>query len=672
MSLSCDRINACVIIPVFNHARTVGEVVKGSLEHSRTVLVCDDGSSDGSGDRAREAGGTLLVHPQNLGKGAALKTLFAEAARLGFRYVICLDADGQHFPSDIPVIVDAVAEDPGCVVVGSRDLAAAGAPGSSQFGRKFSNFWMWFEGDVRIEDSQSGFRAYPIPEALRLGGRRVRYDFEIEILLRSAWAGLPIHSAKIGVLYPKDRVTHFKAFKDNVRISLLNTLTCLRLLLPLPLAPLIRERPHRPGLSLDALRRWVWLGGAGPLHRAGAAALGAAFGLWGALASAVMGAGAVPAAAATLLWRIEAFSAWPWWLRGFLASLGGFAFGWLESALRARQVRRASEASPRPWTGRRRGGVVGNGFFIVLLKLFGPRPAYWFLYPVTAYFVLAAPEARRAGLQYLARVLGPSRGFASIRRAYRHLLAFAHTILDRAIFGIIGPSAFHLEEDGIHHIVEASGSGKGSILLTAHVGNWDFAGAMLRGQLKAPLSIVAYENEAAAIQKLLDRPQQHFRVNVLKVGGGELGALDILRALREGHMVAMQGDRTLDERVAVVDFFGAPAAFPVGPFVMAALSGAPMIATFSVQEGKSGHYRMKAFPPQTYRFERGRGRDEQLRDWVQDYARKMESLLREHPYQWFNFYDFWAVHRPSAIEAPAAPRPALPAPSPDAHAAQGS
>lgn len=294
---TCERLGACVIIPVYNHARTVGDVVKGSLVHAATVLVCDDGSSDGSGEAARAAGATLLIHPQNQGKGAALRTLFDEALRRGFRYAICLDADGQHFPDDIPALVEAAVQTPGSLVVGARDLAAAGAPGSSQFGRKFSNFWVWFEGGERVDDSQSGFRAYPLPEVPKVAGRRTRYDFEVEILLRAAWAGVPLRSVPIRVLYPKDRVTHFRPWADNVRISLLNTLTCLKLLLPLPLAPLLRERARRPGLSLDALRRWAWLGGPGPLWRA-AAPLLTMLGPWGVVAAAVLGVGAVPTAIA--------------------------------------------------------------------------------------------------------------------------------------------------------------------------------------------------------------------------------------------------------------------------------------------------------------------------------------------------------------------------------------
>src|SRR5215510_13252131 len=265
--LSCDQAGACVVIPAYNHARTVGGVVQGALEHASTVLVCDDGSTDGSGEAAEKAGGILLRHETNRGKGVALRTLLEEASRRGFRYAISLDADGQHFPADLPVFARRASEEPGALFIGARDLCAARAPPSSEFGRRFSNFWLWFESSWRVDDSQCGYRAYPLPETLQLATNRHRYDFEVEVLLRAAWAGLALRSVPVGVVYPADRVTHFRPFADNARISLLNLVSCFRLIMPLPLAKRLRPIPHRPGLSLFALRRWAWLGARGPIFR---------------------------------------------------------------------------------------------------------------------------------------------------------------------------------------------------------------------------------------------------------------------------------------------------------------------------------------------------------------------------------------------------------------------
>ena len=646
----CDAIGGCVVIPVFNHAATVGDVVRGALEHAHTVIVCDDGSTDGSGAAAQGAGAQLLTHPVNQGKGAALRTLLAEAHRKGFRYAVSLDADGQHFPKDIAAIVEVAKKDPGSLVIGARDLAAAGAPGSSQFGRKFSNFWVWFESGQRVDDSQSGFRAYPLPETLALMGSRSRYDFEVEVLLRASWAGLTLRSTPIGVLYPKDRITHFRPVADNVRISLLNIFTIVRLLLPIPLAPLLRERPRWPGLSWYALRRWAWLGGTGPVWRTLTAAIVMA---WlrqtggvdstAVLASAAAGVGAVPTLAAAFAFRMLCAPQLPANTDPELTLYGGaFTFGVLEMLWRRRSIRSAQLASPRQWDGKLRGGKAGHFFFVNLLKVIGKWPAYAVLPFVSGYFLfVASPEGRRASFQFLDRAIGPASGLKAVFRSWRHMLEFARTIVDRVVLGLEGPKSFTRTSTGFEKIRDAAERKQGVILLTAHLGSYEAATGMLGDRITVPFDIVAYEGEDAEVREAIERSSDKFKPNVLSVGKGELGALDIMRALRAGHVVALQGDRTVDERTVEVDFLGAPARFPVGPFVLAALTGAPMIATFNVQTALRT-YDLSAFDPESYAFDRSKDRGDQLKEWVEGYVRKLEQVVRKHPFQWFNFYDFWA------------------------------
>jgi predicted LPLAT superfamily acyltransferase len=636
---ACERITACVVIPVYNHGRTVGDVVKGSLAHANTVLVCDDGSTDGSGDAARAAGAVVLEHAVNQGKGAALRTLFEEAHKRGFRYAICLDADGQHYPDDIPRLAEEAEKDPGCLVVGSRDLAAAGAPGSSQFGRKFSNFWVWFESGERVADSQCGFRAYPIPETLFVAGRRTRYDFEVEIILRTAWAGLPIRSAPIRVLYPADRVTHFRPWADNVRISLLNTLTCLKLLLPVLLAPIVRDRFRKPGLSLDAIRRWSWLGGPGPFWRAACVPL-ALLGPWSLPVAALIGAGAVPVALALWLLSWLATKGIASWHAPVALSLAFFVFGLVEIATRNSMIRKAYAYTKRQWGAPSRGGYWGHLFFVVVVRVFGPGVTYLVLYPIALYFVFAAPENRKASMEFLDRAIGPAKGLARWVRSYKHFLAFARVMVDRLIMGAAGRKAFTLSENGIEHIIESSKGGKGMIMITAHMGNYDVAAGLLDGRLHAPFAMVAFQNEVAQVRALIEKNTGPMP-KLLAVGNSELAALDILHALRDGYVVAIQGDRTVDARIAMVPFLGEKAPFPVGPFILGVMGQCPVIFTFSVQVGPRSYW-FVADPPKTYKFERGKPRDAQLEEWAAAYARRLEELVKKHPYQWFNFYDFWA------------------------------
>jgi len=630
---------------VYDHARTVAAVVRGAREHATTVLVCDDGSTDGSGEAAASAGAIVLRHAVNQGKGAALWSLLHSALDRKFRYAISIDADGQHLTDDLPKLAALAYDEPGTLLIGERDLIGAGAPPSSEFGRKFSNFWVWFEAGARVEDSQSGFRAYPLPEVIQLRPRNRRYDFEVEVLLRAAWAGIQLRSAKVGVLYPPDRISHFHPFLDNVRISVLNTLACVRLLLPLPLGPQLHEIPHRPGLSVFALRRWAWLGGGGPVFRelaAVAGALPAASGhpedlglAWAACALAGLGAAPAMAASYGFSWLTRhGFSAL---LSTGILALAFLAFGIYE-AVRRRRRRGASR-----WTGKSRGGVVGHWFFFQLTRSFGGSVAQWALYPVALYFVLTARTARNASRQFLDRALGPTHWIGHWVRAYRHFLAFARTLVDRALLATRGPTVFRYQAHGLEFIRTAAAEGRGAILLTAHLGNWELAAGMLEG-LESKLAIVAFQGEHERLARFLERAQGP-RPRIIQVGTDLLASLEILQCLRKGMLVALQGDRPLDDHVVKLPFLGREAPFPVGPFLLAAVSGAPLIATFSVQIAPA-QYRFFAQAPMRFSFAPGQSRDAMLRTWALEYVRLLESVARDNPYQWFNFYDFWDAPPP--------------------------
>ncbi len=411
---------------------------------------------------------------------------------------------------------------------------------------------------------------------------------------------------------------------------------------------MLHERPRLPGLSLDAIRRWFWLGGPGPFTRTLAAACAflpaSSFlpGWAGVLLAALLGFGAFPALLAFFArgW-LEGRGLAPWVTPVAVVGLA-LAFGALEGWVRGRTIRRAELDSGRPWSGKSRGGALGHQIFIWVIRHLGTWPAYALLWPVTFFYFFKASDGRHSSLAFLDRAMGPARGLKRWLRTYLHLHQFAHTIVDRLIIGVLGGEAFErVKEEGVEKILEASKSPKGSILLTAHFGSWEIASGGLQGRIHAPFDIVAFQGEYTAIREVVARSSAKFKPNILMVGRGELAALEILRALRQGHMVALQGDRQMDGRVAQADFLGAKAEFPVGPFMIAAVSGAPMIATFNYQVGP-GQYAFKAYDAKVYQFDRKRPRDAQLQEWVQDYARTLEALVKQYPYQWFNFYDFWA------------------------------
>lgn len=225
-----------VAVPVYNHAPTLRAVVLGLLERHPHVLVVDDGSDDLEPEVLAGLPVRMVRHGRNRGKGAAIRTAALEARRQGMSHIVTIDADGQHDPADLPLFLEAVAADPLAVIVGARDFNTENVPGSSRFGRAFSNFWLRVQTGVILSDVQSGYRAYPLNVLENLRCTENRYSFEVEVLVRAAWAGFRLREVNIRVHYPPkgERVSHFGAFMDNARISLLNTRLTIRAIMPVP------------------------------------------------------------------------------------------------------------------------------------------------------------------------------------------------------------------------------------------------------------------------------------------------------------------------------------------------------------------------------------------------------------------------------------------------------
>lgn len=231
------------VVPVYNNGATVQAVAEGCRRHLDHVLVVDDGSTD-----VKVAGlfaGSdieVLVHPENRGKGAALLSALAHVRDRGATWMICLDADGQHNPDDLPAFLSALEEPPSAILVGARDFSVPNVPGGSRFGRRFSNFWVKLETGKAISDTQSGYRAYPVGLVSRMKFRGRRYDFEIEVLAKAVWHGLDVIDVPIRVYYaPKgERISHFDQLRDNARLTHRHGMLVSRRLLPWPHRRLVK------------------------------------------------------------------------------------------------------------------------------------------------------------------------------------------------------------------------------------------------------------------------------------------------------------------------------------------------------------------------------------------------------------------------------------------------
>lgn len=225
----------CVIIPTYNNAGTIDQVIRSVADYCDDIFVVCDGPTDGTEGLVRQCATPVQViaYQPNKGKGTALITGFREALKRGFRYAITLDSDGQHYASDIPAFAEAIAQHPDALIIGSRGLKHDNMPQKSTFANKFSNFWFMVQTGKKLPDTQTGFRLYPLRKMGKMRLITSRYEAELELLVRSAWRNIPIIPIPINVYYPpqEERVSFFRPGKDFTRISILNTFFCFAAIL---------------------------------------------------------------------------------------------------------------------------------------------------------------------------------------------------------------------------------------------------------------------------------------------------------------------------------------------------------------------------------------------------------------------------------------------------------
>jgi glycosyltransferase involved in cell wall biosynthesis len=208
------------LIPALDCEASIQAVVEGTRRHVSRVLVVDDGSSDRTADAAKAAGAEVLRLPRNRGKGFALRAGMKSLRQAGAGHVLTLDGDGQHLPGEIPALRDAAAAQPGAIVIGARQHPPGTTTPIRRFGNRFANRWVEIACGRSVEDTQSGFRVYPLEATLALGCRGERFAFETEVLIRAVRAGLEVVSVPVRVYNPPvaERVSHFRGVRDSTRI----------------------------------------------------------------------------------------------------------------------------------------------------------------------------------------------------------------------------------------------------------------------------------------------------------------------------------------------------------------------------------------------------------------------------------------------------------------------
>jgi len=306
----------------------------------------------------------------------------------------------------------------------------------------------------------------------------------------------------------------------------------------------------------------------------------------------------------------------------------------------AEPAREARPAAERRWEGRRRGGRLGNAFFArasrsAIGRALTPFCLFW----TVLYFLAFAPCGRRVSFDLARRVGRGGSLLAGLRFSFRHFYVYGAMLIER--LALLGgqEDCFRIDKVGEEGMRAALEEGKGLLLLTCHLGNWEVMAQCL-SCIDAPVTLVMYDGVQPRVKAALEELSQARSFDVLYTDGGPASAAGILAALRRGSIVGMMADRTLAGRGVELDFLGGRATFPVGPYTIAAASGAPAFQAFAIRRAPYA-YEFSAFPWGELRYTDRRRKEADLEQWAGVFAERLEDFTRRHPEQWGNLYEFW-------------------------------
>lgn len=302
------------------------------------------------------------------------------------------------------------------------------------------------------------------------------------------------------------------------------------------------------------------------------------------------------------------------------------------------------------------GGWLGLRLIVTIARVAGRRVTRLLLYPVTGYFYLRRPRERRAAHQFLTRIHGqpPTR-----RQVWTQMFRFAATLLDRVYLLARGTDGFAIDTEGVEELDTALDAGRGVLLMGAHMGSFDVLRAAAAAHPDVPLRIVLDTRQTPVMTSLFARLAPDMAAGIIDASGEPAATvLAVSEALAAGHMVGLLADRGRpSDSMRRMPFCGAPAPFPIGPWVLAARLQVPVVLCLGLYRG-GNRYRL-VFEQLATRVQLPRSeRDAALDAVMRRYAERLEHHARAEPGNWFNFYDFWEDDAGAAtVEAPASSAP---------------
>ncbi len=287
----------------------------------------------------------------------------------------------------------------------------------------------------------------------------------------------------------------------------------------------------------------------------------------------------------------------------------------------------------KKWDGKSKAGVLGYQIFIVAIKTFGLYLPYFLLYFTAAYYYLFVPKAKKPILWFYKNVLKYPHLKAHLM-TYKNFVSFGKTLIDRIIFQLGQGEKFTFECENKHYLVEMRDNGKGGILLSAHVGNWETAGNMLKDQITSKINVVMLDAEVEAIKEYMQKSTGGSRFNIIPIKDDLSHVIKIKMALDNNEFVAIHADRIVpDSKTIECNLLGQTIKLPAGPFIIASKFNAPVTFVYSNKESNT-HYHLSATKP-IY--------DKMTPEAIAGmYVAELERKVKLYPDQWFNYFDYFA------------------------------
>ncbi len=290
------------------------------------------------------------------------------------------------------------------------------------------------------------------------------------------------------------------------------------------------------------------------------------------------------------------------------------------------------------WDGRSKTSSLGMWIFIKIISFLGLLPAYILLAFVTIYYTVFS----RALKKYIEAFRSKLWLTTDNWNVYKHIFTFGMNLVDKFAHLAVKKSPFTFVCIGEEHLVNALKKKKGLILLSSHIGNQEIAGNVLFDHIKTPVNFLMLDNEKKSIKKVTKKFTRNRKINIISTDIDELDKMiKVKTALNNNEIVCMLADRIMgNEQVKKLSFLGKEANFPTSPFNIAAITGSPVIAVVTVKTGLK-QYTQKAYDFISFDNVTRTNRDQLIQKAMKKYVSILEEIVNEHPYQWFNFYDFW-------------------------------